>query len=245
MASTELRQRAGELGLSAMSHPPYLLTQGPGLTGPEMRKAFQYYEECMGEDISPLEMPPTLDPASKVFSLPGGLRNAINLHTPEEVNTLCSLRHCSAYALTLSFTHDVLRQPSLWTPVLRTYLKNNPFTLLSVEVPPDVCLEEIHPLWQLAKEHQHPVDRDYTVTHTPFRSFLLFSRAKGLVWKWPDPRESTPLILQDGQKVSYDPLCLMTTSEKTIPQWFLEHIAELYPSPPDVKLWQKPDDDSN
>jgi hypothetical protein len=245
MPSTELRQRATELGLGAMPHPPYLLTRGPKLTAVEMRKAFQYYEECMEEDISPLEMPPALDPASKAFSLPGELRNVINMHTHEEVNTLSSRRPYHAYSLTWGFSHEILRQPDFWSPILRNYLKENPFTLLSIEVPPDVWLEEVHLLWQLAQEHRYPVDRDYTVTHTPYRSFLLFSRAKGLVWKWPDPREFIPLMLHDGQKISYDPLCLVATSEKTIPKWFLKHISERYPFPPEVKRWQKPDDEFN
>jgi radical SAM superfamily enzyme YgiQ (UPF0313 family) len=62
MPSTELKQRAEALGLVAMPHPPYLLTGGPGLTAQEMRRAFHYYEECMEEDISPLEMPIALNP---------------------------------------------------------------------------------------------------------------------------------------------------------------------------------------
>jgi len=167
------------------------------------------------------------------------------MHTYEEVNTLTSRRPYHAYSLTWRFSHDILRQPDFWSPVLRNYLKDNPFTLLSIEVPPDIWLEEVHLLWKLAQEHQFPVDHDYTVTHTPYRSFLLFSRAKGLVWKWPDPREFTPLMLHDGQKVSYDPLCLVSTSEKSIPKWFLKHISERYPSPPGVKRWQKPDDDDS
>jgi hypothetical protein len=91
----------------------------------------------------------------------------------------------------------VLRQPFVWVEAHR-HLKRNPFSLVSVEVPPDVFPDQLRPLWRLAGEHQHFIDRDYTVSHTPYRSFLVFSRARGLIWK--PVRESAPL--PDGQETS-------------------------------------------
>jgi len=105
-------------------------------------------------------------------------------------------------------------------------------------VPPDVLLEELDPLWRLAEEHRHLADRDYTATHTPYRSFFLFSRGNGLIWKWPDPREASPLKLHDGQRVDCRPVCLLINPEKKIPPWFLGHIGKRYSSPPEIRIWQ-------
>ncbi len=79
--------------------------------------------------------------------------------------------------------------------------------------------------------------------HTTFRSFLLFSRARGLVWKWPDPRESNPLELPDGQKISCRPTCLVAASEKTSFKWLVDHLTQRYPTLPDIRVWEPPDDE--
>jgi hypothetical protein len=168
----------------------------------------------------------------------------INWHTYEQIRNLPDSAKRTAYALTVSLTGETLRQPRLWLPVLQDYLEKNPFTLLSIEVPPEVFPEDLQSLWRLAQGVEHPVDRDYTVTHTPYRRFLIFSRAQGLVWKWPDPREFNPLMLHDGQGIPPHPVCLVTTPDETIPEWFPEYIHRRYPSPPEIKPWQLPDDES-
>jgi hypothetical protein len=159
-----------------------------------------------------LEMPPALNPWSQVSSLPVGLCHVIYWDSPEQVQDPSASHARTAYALTVRISRPVLKQPGLWAPVIRGYLNENPFTLLSVEVPHDIFPEDLLSLWNLAKEHSHPADRDFTMTHTPYRSFLLFSRAEGLVWKWPDPRESFPVELHDGQRVPCQPVCLVTRS---------------------------------
>jgi len=242
LPATELRQRAQELGLGAMPHPPYLVTRGPGLSAREISAAFHYYEECMEEDISPLETPPGLGGRSEGSTFPEGLRHTLRWHTPEQVKRLSPYRERTAYALTVSMAGEVLRQPSLWVPVLKDYLNSSPFSLLSAEVPPGVFPESLEPLWQLARERRHPTDFDYTVTHTPYRSFLVFSRSRGLLWKWPDPRESDRMVLSDGQEVSFHPVCLVAAPQKKLPPWFRDHIAERYPSPPEIRIWEPPDD---
>jgi radical SAM superfamily enzyme YgiQ (UPF0313 family) len=241
MPSTELRQRAAELGLVAMPYPPYLLTRGPRLPAQEMCQAFHYYEESMEEDISPLEMPLSLSAESWVFSDLKGLCNQVTWRNSEEVRGFAQTGDQTTYAITISITREVLKMTELWVQVLKDYLEQNPFTLLSVEVPPDVFLEELDPLWHLAEKHRHLADRDYTATHTPYRSFFLFSRANGLIWKWPDPREASPLKLHDGQRVDCRPVCLLITREKKIPPWFLEYIGERYSSPPEIRIWRRPD----
>jgi hypothetical protein len=206
-----------------------------------MVQAFQHYEKSMEEDINPLEMPPALDPETKAFSPPGGLAHQVDWHDPEEIASL-SQGNPAAYAFTVSMSKEVLEETRRWSKGLRDYLERNPFTLLSVEVPPDVYPEDLQPLWQLAEKHSHPIDRDYTVTHSPFRSFLVFSRSQGLLWKWPDPRESSPLVLQDGQEIPCRPVCVVATLEESIPSWFLDHIRQRYPSPPEIKRWEPPED---
>jgi radical SAM superfamily enzyme YgiQ (UPF0313 family) len=242
LPATELRLRARELGLDAMSRPPYLVTRGPGLSAREISAAFRYYEECMEEDISPLELPPGLGGPPEVSAVSEGLRHTLYLNTPEQARSLLQGKDRNAYGLTLNITEAMLREPALWLPILKDYLKSNPYSLLSVEVPPGVFPEELEPLWQLARERRHPIDSDYTVTHTPYRNFLLFSRERGILWKWPDPRESRPVELPGGQEVPFHPTCVATGPEETLPSWFLDHIAKRYPSPPEIRLWEPADD---
>lgn len=245
LAATELRQRAKDLGLRAMPDPPYLLTRGPEFTAVDMHESFLYYEKCMGEEISPLEMPLGLDPKSGDKSSPAGLEHRVSWNTAEDVGTFFSSGDSKTYALTVSLSQQMLGQPSAWVCTLRDHLKRNPFSLISIEVPADVLPEQLDPLWQLAGEHEHLVDRDYTVTHTPYRSFLIFSRARGLIWKWPDPRESRPVVLSDGQEIPSRPVCSVAAPEGTSYGWLADHVARRYPSPPEIHLWEPPDDNDN
>lgn len=243
LPATELRQKAHKLQLSAMDHPPYLVTGTPGLSAEDIHAAFRYYEERMEEDISPLEMPPPLAKTSNALEPLRELCHLIEWLRPENVDDRGFQHRPTTYALTLRMGKEVLRTPCLWTPVLKNYLRSNPYSLLSVEVPADSFPEDLQPLWKLVGEHRHPLDRDYTVTHTPYRSILIFSRMKGLTWKWPDPRESTPVVLPDGQSVPFHPVLLLAGTDKNVPPWFLEHIARRYPSPPEIRLWHPPDDE--
>ena len=242
LPSTELRQRSRELGLSAMPHPPYVVTRTPEMDAAEIGQAFRYYEERMEEDICPPEMPPALDPKAGDFSLPGGLCNVIVWHTREQVQPLSLLWDHAAYALTIRFSAEVLKLPDVWIPLLDNYLKRNPFTLLSVEVPPESFPKDLEPLWRLAGQHRHILDRDYTVTHTPYRSFLVLSRARGVIWKWPDPRESSPLELPDGQKISCRPTCLVYAPGKTSFKWLVDHLTKRYRVLPEIRIWEPPED---
>ncbi len=243
ISGTELHQRSHEFKIKAMPQPPYFVTRNKEIAGPEICQAFLYYEKRIEEDISPLEVPPGLDSVSRTKSLPGDLCNVITWHRIDQVHRLSRLKHSLAYALTLSLSREVLREPTRWLPCLREYLEENPFTLLSIEVPYDVFPEELIHCWQFTREQpQHLLDRDFTVPHTPYRSFLIFSRHQGLLWKWPDPRESFPLRLPDGQEISSHPTCLVKTLEKTLPQWFLNHMSQRYDPLPEIKTWLPAED---
>ncbi len=238
ISGTELHQRSHEYEVRAMPHPPYFVTRNNEITAPEICQAFLHYENRIEEDISPLEVPPALDSVSRMDSLPKELYTEIHWHVLDQVHPFSRLNQSLAYAFTLSLSREVLRGHTRWLPYLREYLEENPFTLLSIEVPYNVFPEELNPCWQLAREQsQHLLDRDYTVPHTPYRSFLIFSRYQGLLWKWPDPRESSPLQLPDGQKIPSRPACLVKTSEKTLPQWFLNHMSQHYDPLPDIRIW--------
>jgi hypothetical protein len=238
---TKLHQRASEFGLGAMPTPPYLITRTPTLTAQEMNQAFCYYEESMEEEVSPLEVPPFLDGSLSHVTVPTGLLYRVDWNRPEEIVTLSRPDSMAAYALTVSMTREVLKEPSLWVPVLKDYLEKNPFSLLSIEVPPDTFPDELDPLWKLARSRSHPIDRDYTVTHSPYRSLMVLSRSKELLWKWPDPREFTPVMLHDGQKVSFTPACMVVTPGHEIPEWFADHIHRRYSPPPEIRRWKPPD----
>jgi hypothetical protein len=238
ISGTELHQRSHEFRIKAMPYPPYLVTRNNEIAAPEICQAFLHYGNRIEEDISPLEVPPVLGASSSTNSLPGDLCNVINWNTLDQVHYPSRHNHSFAYALTVSVSRELLREPTRWLPSLREYLKENPFTLLSIEVPYDAFPEELTPCWQFAREQpQHLLDRDYTVPHTPYRSFLIFSRHQGLLWKWPDPRECFPLRLPDGQIISSRPVCLVKTSEKTLPQWFLNHMSQRYNPLPEIKRW--------
>ena len=242
---TELHQRASQFGLCAMPHPPYLLTRSPTLTALEMNQAFRYYEESMEEEVTPLEIPPYLNASLSHVALPEGLRYRVDWNRPEEIEPLYRSESPTAYAFTVSMTGEVLRKPELWIPFLRDDLEKNPFGLLSIEVHPNSLPHELEPLWQLAQVRPNPVDRDYTVTHSPYRSLMVLSRSKGLLWKWPDPRESTPVVLHDGQKVSFQPVCMVVTPGREIPGWFIDHIHQRYSSPSEIRRWQPPEEDES
>ncbi len=238
ISGTELHQHSDELGIKAMPNPPYFVTRNREITGQEICQIFLHYENRIEEEISPIEVPPALDSVLRIDSLPQELRTQIHWHNLDQVHPLSRLDPSLAYAFTLHLSREVLREPVRWLPFLREYLEENPFTLLSIEVPYDVFPEELDPCWQFAREHlQHLLDRDYTVPHTPYRSFLVFSRHRGLLWKWPDPRESFPLQLPDGQKIPSCTVGLVKTLEKSLPRWFLNHMSRRYDPLPEIKIW--------
>ena len=240
LPETELHEHAGKLGLEAMPYPPYLLTRNRTLAAEEMGEAFRHYERCMGEEISPLEMPVALDPHRR-GKFPSHLPLPANdWSTPEDVSDFSQSRDQAFYALTLRLSKEILDQPSAWVRTVQDYLKANPFALLSVEVPGDVYPEQLDPLWQLARGYHHFIDRDYTVTHSPYRSFLVFSRHRNLIWKWPDPRESSPLLLPDGQSIPCHLVCSAAGQEELLPRWLTDHMAARYSSPPEIRVWQPP-----
>jgi hypothetical protein len=227
-----------------MHHPPYLLTRNPTLGAQEMAEAFRYYEKCMGVEISPLEMPFALDPYGPGKLPSDALTQVKPWTTPEGVNDFSQLKDQVPYGLTLRLSMEVLREPSAWVRSVEDYLKANPFSLLSMEVPGDIYPEQLDPLWQLARVHRHFIDRDYTVTHSPYRSFLVFSRHRNLIWKWPDPRESGPVLLPDGQTIPCHPVCSAAGQEEPLPQWFTDHMGDRYSPRPEIRVWQPPNENT-
>lgn len=240
--STDLYMHSKELGLQAMPVPPYLITQTPHLGAPEIRQAFIEYERCMGEDIAPLELPVAFDHRVKEASFLKGFHYLIQWSSLDEVKIFPSLEDRLAYSLTIQIGPGVINRPDRWTPILKGYLKRNPFSLLSIEIPHDTPIEQLTPLWELAREHSHPIERDYTVPHSPYRSVLVLSRFQDMLWKWPDPREWNPFVLFDGQRIPCQPVCLLATSDEGIPKWFRKWIGERYVNPPSIKLWEIPED---
>ncbi len=239
---SELRRKANRLSLSFLNHPPYLLTKGPRLRALEVWKAFQYYSTIMEMDASPLEVPLGLNPLIKSLPRVEPFNWRIEWSNPKEIPFSLRSGDQNAYALTLSLSKEILGTPHTLIPILQGYLKKNPFTLMAIEVPPDVNPEQLHPLWELAQHHHHLVDRDYTVGHTPFRSLLLVSQKDKLLWKWPDPRESCPIVLSDGQEITYHPVCLVLSQKGEVPRWFHHHLQKRYPSLPEIRRWELPED---
>lgn len=239
--STELYQKSDELGLKAMTYPPYFITKTQNLNAEEIHQAFIEYEKYMEEEISPLEMPIGLNNKVNDLSFLGGLNYFIDFGKPENIEAFKYLDE-TAYSLTIKMSLEVLRMPEKWFSILRGYLEKNPFSIISIEVPPDIYPDELNSLFDLARKRPHILDRDYTVTHTPYRSFLIFTRDKGLIWKWPDPREWTPIELSDGQKVSFTPVCSVATDGNKVPSWLIGYMENRYKNPPEIRLWQLAED---
>lgn len=240
--STELYYLSEKFGLKAMPYPPYLITQTSHLRAEEMRQAFIEYETCMEEDIAPLEMPIPFDDRVKDFSFLKGLTYFVPWRSLNEVKAFPSLEDRLAYSLTIQMGSEVINRSDIYVPILKNYLRKNPFSLLSIEVPEETFPHQLIPLWDLAREHPHPIERDYTVSHSPYRSFLVLTKSKRTIWKWPDPREWGPLVLFDGQEIPCQPICLIDTSDEEIPKWFRKWIEERYSDPPGVRLWELPED---
>jgi hypothetical protein len=241
MPSTELRQRAGDMGLVSMFPPPYLLTRNHEIDARGMIQAFRYYEKQMEEDISPLEMPLSVQRNEDQERALNGLIHRVEWRNSGEVSLLRRIGNRTAYSLSVGMSPEVIKSPEVWTPVIRDYLDENPFSLLSVEVPGSARPAELEPLWEIARRHHHPGDRDYTVTHTPFRSFVVFSREGQLTWKWPDPREAGSLQLHDGQSVKSEPVCLVKSGDEKLPDWFIRRLAERYDPIPKIRFWETPE----
>jgi hypothetical protein len=102
-----------------------------------MNQAFRYYEESMETEVAPLEVPPFLDASLSNVALPAELRYRVVWNRPREIKILTRSDSPTAYAFTVSMTREVLKEPRLWIPVLKDHLEKNPFSLLSIEVPPD------------------------------------------------------------------------------------------------------------
>ncbi len=239
---SELRRKATQLSLSFLNHPPYLLMKGQKVRAHEVWMAFQYYSTLMEMDASPLEVPLGLKSSSDSHSLVKPFNCRIEWSNPKEIPSSLRSGDQNAYALTLCLSNEILRTPHILMSGLKEYLKKNPYTLMAIEVPPEAFPEQLQPLWELAQHHHHFIDRDYTVGHTPFRSLLLFSRKNKLLWKWPDPRESKPLHLSDGQEITYRPICLVLSRKGEIPQWFHHHLEKRYPTLPDIRRWELPEE---
>ena len=244
LPGTELHRRSTELGLTAMPHPPYLLTRSRDLDARGMRESFRSYGKRMGEDVSSLEVPYGLDTRTKPYEVPSGFTHFIRWGEPEDVTPLVSQSCRTTYALTVSLSKAVLAKQESWHRVLCEYLTQNPFTLLSIEVPADSTTEERAPLWQIARERSHPVDRDYTVVHSPYRSFLVLSRADHLMWKWPDPRESGTVDLPDGQGVSFRPTACVLSPDGRVPPWLVDHLTGQCGREVEALLWEPPENET-
>jgi radical SAM superfamily enzyme YgiQ (UPF0313 family) len=239
LPATELRRRAPQSGLRSLERPPYLVTRTPSLTATEIAWAFRYYEDRMGEEIAPIELPAGLsrgrsgkDPGA------GRLRTSLRGRGPAPLRLLADSGLVTAYGLTVSLSWRALKEPEGWERTLAGYLDRNPFTLLAVEVPRDAFAEDLRPIWDLAARRDHFLDRDYTVPHSPWRSVLVLSRFRGWLWKWPDPREAFPVSLPDGQRVPCRPVCAAAGPGAHVPGWLKDHVGKRYSSPPDFRIWE-------
>ena len=201
LPGTELRQRASDLGLRYRVEPPYYVLETGQITREEIREAFVYGEEAVGEDLFPLELPHLETLPQRSAGDPGVVSQIVAARGGEESKPAAVTSTEIGQALTI-LVGDKDGRVSL--PEVRRFIEPllvaTPFTLVdwvfaADNFPSADELREIL-LWSLRKEH--PLNREEFATHSPIRStqvFVLRRRRSGdqsIVINIPFPREDAP-----------------------------------------------------
>ena len=181
LPGTEIRERAGELGLRYRPEPPYFVQETRHMARNEMREAFLYAEEALGEDLFPVEpphleaLPPRNDAGfgvvSQIVATVDANRPAPLSLEPEEIGQALAIVAEGGEA------RSRLREAR---SILAPLLAPNPFTLVdwvfSEESLPDPGVLEDLAAWSLRLDHV--LNREDFATHAPIRSTQVFIRRK-------------------------------------------------------------------
>ncbi|HYA02685.1 MAG TPA: radical SAM protein [Syntrophobacteria bacterium] len=181
LPGTEIRERAGELGLRYRFEPPYFVQETRHMTRDEMREAFFYAEEALGDDLFPLEpphleaLPPGSDAGSGVVSQIV-MRVAADRPAPPPLDPE-EFGQALAIVVEGGETGNHLSEAR---SVLEPLLAANPFTLVDWVFPeesfPDPGVLEELAAWSLRLDH--PLNREDFATYAPIRSTQVFITRK-------------------------------------------------------------------
>jgi radical SAM superfamily enzyme YgiQ (UPF0313 family) len=177
LPGTELRQRAGDLGLRYRREPPYYVLETREMTRDEIRQAFVHGEEAVGEDLFPLELP-HLETLPQRSADDPGVVSQIAVGGASEGSRRAAVTSTGiGQALTImvgeaegtTFLPEVRR-------LIEPLLAANPCTLVDWVFPAE-DVPELRDLvdlisWSLWPEH--PVNREEFATYSPMRSTQVF-----------------------------------------------------------------------
>jgi hypothetical protein len=201
LPGTELRQRASDLGLRYRFEPPYYVLETGQMTRDDIRKAFVYGEEALGEDLFPLELPPLVNlPPARAHDC--GVVSQIVVASAAE-GSRSAPATCTEIGQALTIMVGGENGRANLTEVRRfiePLLAANPFTLVdwvfaSENFPSGDQLKEML-AWSLRKDH--PLNREDFATYSPVRSTQVFilraprTTDRPIVINIPFPREDAP-----------------------------------------------------
>jgi len=177
LPGTELRRRASDLGLRYRREPPYYVLETGEMTRDEIKKAFAYGEEAVGEDLFPLEIPHLGTLPQKSAGDPGVVSQIVVGSAGEGPKPAAVTSTEIGQGLTIMVGEEeggasLAEVRRIIEPLLAV----NPYTLVdwvfSAENIPDLGELESFLSWSLAKDH--PLDREDFATHSPVRSTQVF-----------------------------------------------------------------------
>jgi len=182
LPGTELRQRASDLGLRYRRKPPYYVLETGQMTRDEIREAFVYGEEAVGEDLFPLELPHLGTLPQKSAGDPGVVSQIVVASAGEGSRPPPVTSMDIGQALTIVIREEDGRA---YLAEVRRFIEPllaaNPFTLVDWLLATDnfPSADELKEMisWSLLREH--PLNREEFATYSPVRSTQVF------ILRWP------------------------------------------------------------
>jgi radical SAM superfamily enzyme YgiQ (UPF0313 family) len=201
LPGTELRQRAGDLGLRYRRDPPYYVLETAEMTRDEIREAFVYGEEALGEDLFPVELPHLETLPQRSAEDPGVVSQIVLGCAGEGSKPIAVTSTEIGQALTIMVGEEEGRASLVEVRrLIEPLLAANPFTLVDWVFATDnfPSADELKEIlyWSLRKDH--PLNREEFATYSPVRSTQVFilrkprAKARPIVINIPFLREDVP-----------------------------------------------------
>jgi len=201
LPGTELRQRATDLGLRYRRQPPYHVLETAEMSGDEIREAFVYSEEAVGEDLFPVELPCLGTRPLKSAGDPGVVSQIVVGSADEGPKPAALTSTDIGQALSIMVREEEGRA---WLAevrrVIEPLLAANPFTLVDWVFSPENFPDrgEMEELLSWSLRPEHPLNREQCATYSPVRSTQIFILRKArttdrpIVINIPFSREDAP-----------------------------------------------------
>jgi len=198
LPGTELRQRAGDLRLRHRREPPYYVLETGEMTRDEIRQAFVYGEEAVGEDFFPLELPHLETLPQRSADDPGVVSQIVVGSAGEGPKPAALTSTKIGQALTIMVRGEEGRASLAEVRrIVEPLLALNPFTLLNWVFATDnfPSAGELQEIFSWSVRKDHPLNREEFATYSPIRSTQVFilrgprTTDRPIVINIPFPRE--------------------------------------------------------